>query len=122
MAITLNTVVYTFNGFLNRVVRYFNRGAGVPAGFKQLTASIDDPTANSLSYKVRWKLKLPVVVEGVSCDCPDGVARENFADLVVTVAKSSTTAERTDLALSLKDLTASPEFQASVISLLAPSA
>lgn len=122
MSITLNTVVYTFNGFLNRISQYFNAATGVPNGFRRLSASVDEPSKEGKSYKVRWKLKLPAVIDGESCACPDGLVQDNFADIVITVSRASTTAQRTDIALQVKDLCASTAFQSSVINLLPPSA
>lgn len=122
MSISLNTVVYTFNGFLNRISTYLNTATGVPNGFRRLTCSIDEPSKDAKAYKVRWKLKLPAVIDGESCACPDGMVQDNFVDIVVTVSKASSTAQRTDVALQVKDLAASPEFQASVTNLIAPAA
>lgn len=123
MAITLNTKAYTFRGFNAQAISVFlNTAAGVARGFLSLTAKIDGgPGSDSL--KVRWKLKLPTVATTAdACACPGTMVREIFADIVVTVPASATQAERDDMALQLKDLTATPEFQASVKALTAPSA
>lgn len=123
MPITLNTKVYTFAGWLQgRIATFVNRDSGVPAGFLTLTSAVDNPQGAGTSYKVRWKLKLPTLAEDQSCACPDGVVREDFADIVITVSKGSTTAERTAMATAIEDLTASPAFQQSVISLVVPAA
>lgn len=123
MTITLNTKAYTFRGYLNGMIaRYLNGTTGTPAGFNVLTAVVNDPQKSSPYYKVRWKLKLPTVVSEADCACPEGVSHESFVDIVVSVSAKSAAAERSDLALQIKDLTASPEFQDSVISLLNPSA
>lgn len=122
MSITLNTKVYNFVGFIQgAIARYLNAGDGTAAGFKTATAKVEEPNSSS-QIKVRWKLKLPTVVSEAECACPGGVIRENFADVVVTVGTAASNAERTDIALSLKDLVASPEFQASIINLQTPSA
>lgn len=121
MPITLNTKVYAFSGWLQgRIAQYFNRDSGTPNGFLGLTGTVDQPANGSATFKVRWKLKLPTVVDGDSCACPDGSVRENFADIVVTINKHANTAERTDLAQQLDDLTSTPEFRDSVISLVSP--
>jgi hypothetical protein len=123
MAITLNTKVYTFRGFLQGLIaKYSDNTAGVPAGFNVLTATVNDPAKNSPYYKVRWKLKLPTIVASPDCACPDGVSHDSFVDIVVSVSSKSTAAERDNLSKQIKDLTASPEFLASVNSLLVPSA
>lgn len=122
MPITLNTKIFSFSGFIQgAIARYLNAGTGTAAGFKLLTSKVEEPTKDG-KIKIRWKVKLPVVVSEAECMCPGGMVRENFADVVVTVHNSSPTAERTDIALSLKDLVASPEFQASIINLQTPSA
>ena len=123
MAITLNTKVYTFRGFLNgAIARYLEGTTGTPAGFNVLTATVNDATKNSPYVKVRWKLKLPTVDAAASCECPDGVNHENFVDVVISVSTRSSAAERDNLAKQIKDLAASPEFQASIASLVTPSA
>lgn len=122
MALTLNTLVYPFTGFIQgAIARYLNSDAGTANGFRVVTAKVDGPSKDG-DYKVRWKLRLPTVVSEAECACPGGVVRENFADIVVTVSASALAAERTALALSLKDLVARTEFQSSITSLQTPSA
>lgn len=123
MSLTLNTKVYPFTGFImGRIAQYLNAGAGSANGFKTATAVVDAVADAKGQIKVRWKLKLPTVVSDAACDCPGGVVRENFADIVVTVNRAALAAERSDLALSLKDLVASAEFQQSITNLQTPSA
>lgn len=122
MSITLNTVVYTFRGFAGRIANFMNSSTGVPQSFKRVTCVVDEPT-DGKNWKVRWKLKLPVVVDGTATSPGlSTLAYEDIADIVLTVPTLATTASRTDLALSVKDLCTSPDFQASIISLLTPSA
>lgn len=122
MSLTLNTVVFPFIGFLQgSIATYRNVGSGTANGFKDATAKVEPKNANG-DIKVRWKLKLPTVVSEADCACPGGIVRENFADIVVTVSTSALAAERTNMALSLKDLVASSEFQASITNLQTPSA
>lgn len=123
MAITLNTKAYTFRGFNAQAIsQYLNTAAGVAKGFLSLTAKVDGGPA-SKDLKVRWKLKLPTVATSAdACACPGEAVREIFADIVVSVPATATAAERDDMAKQLKDLTATPEFQASVKDLIAPSA
>lgn len=122
MSLTLNTKIYSFSGFIQgAIARYLNAGGGTAGSFKTATAKVDAVNQEKM-IKVRWKLRLPVVADEASCMCPDGVVRECFADIVASVPASALAAERTDLALSLKDLVATPEFQASIINLQTPSA
>jgi hypothetical protein len=123
MAITLNTKAYTFRGFNSQAIsQYLNTAAGVARGFLSLTAKVDGGPASE-TLKVRWKLKLPTLAtDATACACPGDSIREIYADIVVSVPASATAAERDDMAKQLKDLTATPEFQASVKDLLAPSA
>lgn len=120
MSITLNNLAYSFAGFIQKqVARYLNTDAGTANGFRTLTGNADGPNVNG-DYKVRWKLVLPVVDEREGC-CNDTM-RQSSVDIVATVPSTATAAERTTLANSIKDLAASPEFQASVTSLISPSA
>lgn len=122
MSLTLNTKVYPFTGFVQgAIARYLNAGGGTASSFRTATAKVEAENSNG-DIKVRWKLRLPTVVSEATCACPGGVVRENFADFVITMSSSALAAERTDLALSLKDLVASPEFQASITNLQTPSA
>jgi hypothetical protein len=121
VSITLNTKVYNGNGVIAGVSSYTERTAGVAAGFSPVTAtvSVGDGTAKS---RIRWKLHLPVVAtEASACACPGQAIRSSDGDINVRLDPGSTTAERTDFALRLKDLVASPEFQASIINLQQPA-
>lgn len=122
MPITLATKVYTFSGFIaGRISQWINRDSGVLAGFMPLT-NVIDAGEKSDQVKVRWKLKQPVVAEDASCACPGGMTHESFVDIVVTVHKGSSVAERTLLADSIGDLTETDDFRQSVISLVQASA
>lgn len=121
MSILLNGVTFSFSGFIRgTIARFLNKDAGIPLGFRALTAKVDDPEKDG-NFKVRWKLKLPTVTSEASCACPDGQVSELYADIIVTVPKTCTAAQRTAMATSLKDLTASTEFSASITSLTTPS-
>lgn len=122
MAITLNTKVYTFAGFdSTSTSQYLNRPAGQTVGWSNLTARVI-PGTKAAASKVRWKLKLPVIAtEASACGCPGELLREMTVDVTVTAASTSTTAELTDASLRVKDLAASPEFLASLASLIQPS-
>lgn len=122
MSITLASKVYTYAGMLvGRISRFTNRESGIPSGFRDLTVVVDDPGASD-TYKVRWKLKLPSVIDEQDCSCPDGMVRMSFADIVVSIHKGSTAAERTLMAQSLEDLVATPEFSGAITNLEQPAA
>ena len=121
MSITLNSLVFPFAGFIQGgIARYMNTDAGVAAGFRPLTATVTGPNVNS-DYKVRWKLVLPTVVQAGN-GCCDVAERLSTVDIVVTVPRSAGADERTAMGNSIKDLVASPEFLASISSLITPSA
>lgn len=120
MALTLNTKVFNFSGVVNAIATFLNTAAGVVGGFKTVSASIRLTPEKS---RVTWKAGFPVVAaEESACSCPGQVLRRLDADFNIRMDPSATVAERTDFALSLKDLVASPEFQASIISLQTPAA
>lgn len=122
MSITLNTKAYNFAGLMNGIATYQDRSAGLASGFSALSARVQVTVQNSKSH-VSWKLRLPVVnSESSACSCPGDVLRTSIADIVIQLGASATLAERTDFALRLKDLVASPEFQASIINLGQPNA
>lgn len=122
MSITLNTKVYSYDGFTNQAIsQYSDRSGGVPASFSPLTAKVEDGSASS-NTKVRWKLKVPVVATVDSdCSCAGSLLREYIVDVVFTVPPGSTTAERTDVMDRLQDLTANAQFVASLVGLLQPA-
>lgn len=120
MSLTLNTKVFTFDGISNAIATFSNRAAGIVAGFLSSSASIRLSKEKS---RITWKLGYPVVAtEASACACPGEALRRSDCDINVRMDPGVTTAERTDFALALKDLVASPEFQASIINLQTPSA
>lgn len=119
--ITLNTKVYNGSGVLNGIAQYFERSGGVAGAFSALTASVKVAFGTAKS-RIHWKLGYPVVAEEASvCACPGTVTRRLDADVDIRLDPTATVAERTDFALRLKDLVASPEFQASIINLQQPT-
>lgn len=123
MPITLNTHVYTFDGFTNQAIsQYSDRSGGVPSSFSLLTDKVESGASNR-DTKVRWKLKLPVVAATDSeCSCAGSLLREYIADIVITVPPGSTAAERDDLHDRIKDLVVTPQFEASLVNLVQSSA
>lgn len=119
MSITLNEKTYNGSGIVNGIAIYMDRSAGVSAGFSKLDASVRFETKN----RILWKLSLPIVAtEASACSCPGAVLALAAVDLNVRLDPSLTLAQRTDFALRLKDLVATPEFQASIINLQVPAA
>lgn len=123
MSLTLNTKVFSFDGVVNAIATFSNRLAGIVAGFKTVTASVRIASSETEKSRITWKAGFPVVAEEeTACACPGKALRRLDADINVRLDAGATVAERTDFALSLKDLVASPEFQASIINLQVPSA
>ena len=120
MAITLNTKTYNFAGLLQAISNYRETSGGVANAFSYLTARVSQASAR---YTVSWKLKLPkVAADASACACPGDMIDEDIVDIVVKVSSKRTAAERADLALRIKDLAASTEFQSSISSLVQPTA
>lgn len=116
--IVVNTKTYNGTGVISGIGQYTERSGGIAAAFSSLTASV----VLGVKSRIHWKLRLPVVAdEASSCACPGQVVRSADADLAIRMDPGMTLAERTDFALRLKDLVASPEFQASIISLQQPT-
>jgi hypothetical protein len=87
----------------NGVFRFVEKDpSGVPIGEKRLRVSLRETPSN---HKVRLRLEVPVVqtetVEGI--DNPK-IVRVGTADLVLTFAKTSSTAERNLVAGLMADL------------------
>lgn len=120
MAITLNTKTYNFAGLLQAISNYRETSGGVANAFSYLTSRVSQATNR---YTVTWKLKVPVVAAAdSSCACVGEMLDESIVDIVVKVGSKRSTAERTDLALRIKDLVASTEFQSSISNLVQPTA
>jgi len=122
MAIVLNSKTYNYRGFNPQSIStYFETSAGVPSGFSPLTSRVEG-TDGSGKVKTRWKLKVPIVAAVDSgCSCTGSVLREAIVDIVVTLERTATAAERTDLQARIVALVQTPEFSGSVINLVQPS-
>lgn len=119
MSITLNTKTYSFAGIANAISTYVDRSGGIASAFSNITSSLRFDT----KVRGQWKLEVPIIVtEASSCACPGDVAKVSDLNLSYRLDKNLTLAERTDFALRVKDLVASPEFQASIINLTQPTA
>lgn len=119
MSLTLNTKVYPFAGIASSISSYVYRGLGLAALFSPVTASVKLDTMSRIQWKLRVNNPQP---EDSGCCTTDPVAGFEEADIKIRMSLNATTAERTDFALRLKDLVATPEFQASIINLEQPSA
>lgn len=120
MAITLNTKTYNWAGFTAQAIAMYREvSAGIASGFSVLTGKVD---VSDKTSKVSWKLRLPLIqTTGDACACPGDVVRESIVDIVIRMDPKLTAAERGDLAIRVKDLAASTEFQSSISSLTQPS-
>lgn len=117
--LTLNTKVYTGSGLVNAIYTWMQRTAATFGAWSRASVQIGFTTQKA---RVNWKLAVPVVAEdATACACPGDVTRLAAADINVRFDPGATTAERTDFALQLKDLVASPDFQASLINFQYPA-
>lgn len=120
--VTLNTVDYLPAGVAGNLATWLNREDGVPAAFSPLTQSLSSPSVNGKVYRVIFKLAIPVVAEeDTTCACAGALLRTNQFEGTFLLATTSTTAERTDLYLRVKDLVASAAFIAAVENLVNPT-
>jgi len=120
--IVLNTKTYSGNGVVNGIASYTERSAGVAGGFSPLTMSVSLPSGDKAKSRAHVKIGMPIVAtEASECACPGATLRRADADLNVRMDPTLSLAERTDFALRLKDLVASSEFQAMLISLQQPA-
>jgi len=117
-AVTLNTVAYSPAGVENNVATWINRAASFYKGFKTLTQKFLDPSNGGTQTKMTFSLDIPVVatVDGANYRAGD-LLRVNSAVVSIWVNGNSTSAERTDLQLSLKDLVDTTMFKNAVINL-----
>lgn len=119
--ITLNSKTYTGNGVSNGVAWYIERSAGVASGFAPLTGSVRLAEGKTPSNS-KWKLVIPVVAATDSEQAVAGsVLRTAIVDISVRTAANATSAELTDIADQIEDLTANASFKASIASLATPS-
>lgn len=119
MSIILNTKTYGFAGIANAIAQFVDRSGGIASSFSNLTSSLRFDT----KVRGQWKLEVPIIAgEAGPCACPGEVVKVSDLNLSFRLDTGLTVAERTDFALRVKDLVASPEFQASIINLTLPAA
>lgn len=124
MTITINTKPYSYSGMdSDQKSVYFNRPAGAASGWSRLLAKVTTALTKGGTSKVEWKLKVPVIADAASaCSCPGETLRESTVTISIVASNTATSAELLDIALRIKDLAASTEFQSSVSSLIQPTA
>ena len=117
--ITLNTKVYVGQGVVNALATWLYSASGVFSGFDWVKARVN--ASDPKFIRVKWTGSKPVVATSdSSCACNGEVLRFSDFDITIRCGRTSTTAERTDLALAIKDLTATTEFQDSIINYKQP--
>jgi hypothetical protein len=109
--LTLNTVVYVPGGILNALATWINRASGLAGSFSRVTQKVVAPAGNSKVYNVVHTLEIPIVqATDSACACAGTVLRTEKVSISYLTALTSTTADRTDTYLRLKDLVASAPF------------
>lgn len=121
--IDLNGKSYTWVGYNQNGQGVFSdRSGGVPSSFSYLTSKVNVGTGKTDS-SVKWNLSIPIVTTTDSaCACPGDILRTYYVRMEIVEPAGASAAERLDLGERIKDLTASAEFQASVVNLVQPSA
>lgn len=123
MAITLNSKTYNFIGFdRNGVSVYQESSGGFPTSFSYLTCR-ELPASGKQPAKVRWRLTMPVVAPADTGFTAAGTILRTYAydEGRVDIPADGTSAERTDFAARIADLTADAKYSASIVSLTQPS-
>lgn len=116
--ITLNTKTYTGAGFVNGLVSWIERSAGIASGFSPVRSSLRTDPQKDGKVRGKWDIEMPIIAtESSACSCAGDVLRVADAVISFRLDKGLTLAERTDFALRLKDLVASAQFQASITNL-----
>lgn len=120
MSITLNSLVYDFDGYdRNGVAVYTDRSGGVPTSFSVLTFQAEQKQDYT---RLTIRLSVPVVsTESSACSCPGSVLRTSRMSVVFDIPNSGTAVERTDLEQRIEDLVGSAQFSAFLINLVKPS-
>lgn len=112
--ITLNTVVYAPAGTNNGISSWANRSGGTGNSFSYVTEKFVTPTDGTVN-RITFTLNVPVVQAVDSdCACAGTLLRTSTVQVSVWVPSTSTSAERTDLYLRIKDLIASAPFLGAV--------
>lgn len=121
--VTLNSVVYVPTGIKGGILGWVNRADGTPGAFSPLTESLTPPSPTGKVFNATFKVSVPIVATAdTACSCAGTVLRFGEAIVTFLLPNTSTTAERTDLYLRLKDLVASSIMTDAVENLTTPNA
>lgn len=121
--IVLNTKTFLGRGIAAGISSWTNMATGVLAAIASVTAKVRLPLKKEEKAVIDWRLRYPIVADEASaCACPGALVDEIDVYIQVRSTQGTSTAARTDVALMVKDLTASSDFQNSVISFTQPTA
>lgn len=124
----LNGKTYSFDGNLNGMAVYTERSAGIPAGYSPLTTTNTvgkgaRGTNNASRSRSVWKLSLPVVAtDDSACVCTGDILRQTDVNVDIRSDANSTTADLTELLARFRALVLTPQFEASFLQHLTPTA
>lgn len=119
--VVLNTKTYAYSSDQAGIITWLDKSGGIPTGFQKLTAKITDSQTVDTPIRISWQLYKPVVAAVDSaCTCTGEVLRTSSCRILIEESANGTSAERTDLGLSIKDLAADTQFQAMVTALTRP--
>lgn len=108
--LTLNTKTYNGAGLSNGVARWYERSAGVPAGFSEASASLREENG---FWRGMGKLKVPVVAtQATECACPGSVLEASDAQFSFRIDPRADAAARTDLYERFKSYVGTAEVRA----------
>lgn len=119
--VVLNTKTYAFSSDQSGIITWLEKSGGVPTGYQRLTASIKDSTKADVPVRIQWTLFKPIVAAAdSSCSCTGEVLRSSNCRINIEMPTTGSLAERTDLALCVKDLAANAQFQSMITDLVRP--
>ena len=111
----LNGKTYTGAGLANGVAWYYERSAGVPAGFSAASSSV---RSDKEFWRLTGKLDLPIVsTSATECACPGSVLSKSDVQFNARSDPAADLATRTDLYERFKDYVASTQVQAMFLNL-----
>jgi hypothetical protein len=119
--VVLNTKTYAYSSDQQGIITWLEKSGGVPTGYQKLTGSIKDSANADVPVRIQWVLTKPTVAASDStCSCTGEVLRTELGRIQIELDPTGSLAERTDLALCLKDLAANAQFQAMITDLTRP--
>lgn len=116
--IVLNSLNYIGSGLINGVSWFWERAAGIAAGFSNLSFRCNiTPQRTNCAVK----LVIPTVAsEDSECGCVGELKRTAIVDVSVRFDAGATLVEREDVYNRLKDLVGKPEFAGLIKQLQVP--